>query len=459
MEPRVRSLIPAGLATIMPQTAQRVRQLEDTLLATLSRWGYQEIILPTFEYLDVLSAGLEADVIEKCYKFADRTTGRILLLRPDVTAQVARIVAMGMLGAHVPLRLCYRTTVFRYEPEHAGREREIFQAGAELIGLDGVSADGEIIALMMECLREIGLTDFTISLGHVGFFKGLLAKSGLSPEGQKRAEQAAAKKDLPKLEDVLAKERVPPKRARALLRAPGLYGREDVLEEGRVLAGRNPELRATLDRLAQVYRLIEAAGMKDHLLLDLGEFRGFDYYDGVVFDVFANGLGCELGGGGRYNHLIGRFGRELPSTGFALDVDRLFRARQRVGNGVLPERPDALVVAPARQGHRVFQVAQALRNAGLRVIQGTMPARAGNGGRAALAAALKEGQGLYPSAVVLLGMPRLAADEALVVSGLAPGPGTTGPRPPSATRLVKKPVKIQDLPRLLKSLLKQGERP
>lgn len=449
VEQHVRSLIPAGLATILPQTAQRVRRLEDTLLATLVRWGYQEIILPTFEYLDVLSTGLELDVIEQCYKFADRTTGRILLLRPDATAQVARIVAMGMLGSRVPLRLCYRTTVFRYEPEHAGREREIFQVGAELIGPDDVSADGEIIALMADCLRKIGLTDFTISLGHVGFLKGLLAKSGLSAEGQKRAEQAAAKKDLPKLEEVLIKGRVSSRRARSILQAPGLYGREEVLEEGRALAGRDQALRTTLDRLSHVYWLLEAAGMKDHLVLDLGELRGFDYYDGVVFDVFADGLGCELGGGGRYNHLIGRFGRDLHSTGFALDVDRVFRARQRVENGGAPPGPDAFVLAPPGQRDLVFRVSKLLREAGCCVVQGVLPVWAGNGDRTVDAAA-KEGQGLGPSAMVLLGLSSLGADEALVLTGFAPGSGQTDRRISPVKRLTKRTVKIKDLPRLIR---------
>ena len=97
----------------------------------------------------------------------------MLLLRPDVTAQIARIVAMGMVGSQMPLRLCYRTTVFRHEPEHAGREREIFQVGVELIGIDSVAADAEMIALMSDCLEQLGLHDFKISLGHVGFFKGL----------------------------------------------------------------------------------------------------------------------------------------------------------------------------------------------------------------------------------------------------------------------------------------------
>lgn len=434
-----RSLVPTGMSTILPQNAERVRRLEDTLLKSLSRWGYREIIPPAFEYLDVLATGLEPELIEKCYTFADRTTGRILLLRPDVTAQIARIVAMGMMGAGLPLRLCYRTTVFRHEPEHAGREREIFQVGAELIGVDDVTMDGEIIALMVDGLRQLGLTAFTISLGHVGFFKALLTRSGLSAEGQKRAEQAAARKDLPRLEELLAQERVPKRVAKAILQAPGLYGQGEVLDRGLALAGQDPELRAALDRLARVYRLLTFSGVKEHLMLDLGEFRGFDYYDGVIFEVFADGIGCELGGGGRYNHLIGRFGRDLPSTGFAFDVDRLFQALERVENE--PSRPaaDLLIVPTAHDESQLFRVAQMLRDGGCRVIQGVARGRSGE----TVQAAVEEGRSLGVSAVVLLGVRNLGPDEALVVTRLSTGARRNGPPAP-----VRQTVKVKDLPTL-----------
>jgi len=439
MKKHERSLIPVGMSTILPHTARRVRHLEDTLLTVLHRWGYQEIIPPTFEYLDVLSAGLEPEVIEKCYKFADRTTGRILLLRPDVTAQIARIVAMGMVGPSVPLRLCYRTTVFRYEPEHAGREREIFQVGAELIGVDDVASDGEIIALMIECLKQLGLQKFKIALGHPGFFKALLARSGMSPDGQKRAEQAAARKDLPRLEEILTQERVPKRSAQAILEAPGLYGQEEVLDRGRALAGRDRELRAALERLTQVHRLLGAAGMHDLLLLDLGEFRGFDYYDGVVFDVFTDGVGYELGGGGRYNHLIGRFGRDLPSTGFALDVDRLFRAMERVEDGLPHARAEFLISATARHADRVFQVAQMLRQKGCRVVQAVLRSPDSD----EIQRAVEEGRRVGALAVVILGSPRAASDEALVVTGVSTSLNRKG-----SMKLTPQKVKIKDLPGL-----------
>ena len=408
---RERSLVPVGMATILPHAAKQVRRLEEQLLAQVNRWGYDEIILPTFEYLDVLAPGLEPELIEHCYQFVDRTTGRTLLLRPDATAQIARTVAMGLTGTTLPLRLSYRTSVFRYQREHAGRGREIFQVGAELIGLDDVTSDSEVVGLMIECLHTIGLQSFKVSLGHVGFIKALLMRSGLSAQGQKLAEQAVARKDLPRLEEVLASERISKKAVRTIREAPELYGQGEVLARGRVLAGGDASLAAPLERLAQVYHLLCAAGHQDSLLLDLGEFRGFDYYDGVVFDVFAEGMGAELGGGGRYDHLIGRFGRPMPSTGFGLDVDRLFRTVEFPEEGSVTGRVDYLVVAPRRAIQLLATVAAQLRQARSRVVQQTI-----KGSDASLvSAAVTAGLAQQAAAVVVVGAPGMGHDEVLVV--------------------------------------------
>ena len=364
-----RSLIPIGTATLLPDTAQRVRRLEEQLLADLAGWGYREIILPTFEYLDVLSVGLAPEVLEKCYKFADWTTGRILVLRPDITAQIARIVAMDMGGGGLPLRLSYRTTVFRYEPEHAGREREVFQVGVELIGSDEAYSDAEILILLMESLKNIGLPEFKISLGHVGFFKALLVQSGLSDEGRKQAEIAVAHKDLPRLEHLMAEERISRKKARVILEAAGRCGQHDVLEWGRSVAGKEKALTQPLERLAKVHELLQLAGFQEHILIDLGEFRGFDYYDGVVFDVFTASLGFELGGGGRYDHLLGKFGRNLPSTGFGLDMDRVFAALDPNGSQLSSPNLPVLVVGQEKTYGQTFRLSQRLRCEGIQVIQ------------------------------------------------------------------------------------------
>ncbi|MFM7840903.1 MAG: ATP phosphoribosyltransferase regulatory subunit, partial [Nitrospira sp.] len=166
-------------------------------------------------------------------------------------------------------------------------------------------------------------------------------------------------------------------------------------------------------------------------LIDLGEFRGFDYYDGVVFEVFAKGLGCELGGGGRYNHLVGRFGRDLPSTGFAFDMDRLFQAMEAGGNSLTKPATDFFLSAPEQAGNRLFRAAQTLRGAGYGVVQGTLE-KAGEEG---LCRAAQEGCTLRASVTAVVGLSSLGADQALVLAA----PSSTG----------RKKILIKDLSALL----------
>ena len=432
LDTTTRSLIPIGMTTLLPDAAERVRHLERVLFEGFAQWGYREIIPPTFEYLDVLSAGLPVDILETCYKVADWTTGRILVLRPDVTAQIAKIVAIGMAGRRLPLRLSYRSTVFRYEPEHAGREREVFQLGVELIGADDASMDAEILTLLIESLKAVGLSGFKISLGHVGFYQALLAQSGMSEQGRKQAELAASHKDLPKLERILKTERVSSKQARPILEAPGRYGREEVLQWGRAIAGRHARLLAPIKRLTDVYALLDAAGVKEHLLLDLGEFRGFDYYDGVVFDVFSDNVGRELGGGGRYNRLIGQFGQDLPSTGFALDLDRLFHAFDGGEEKWEVAPPSVLVAAPSSHFGRAFQTSQLLRSYGLVVYQETVPRWNSNRLRTIRTRVGTAGV----SWAVMVGVPTVSSREAMVIGK-------------KAKAKTSRTVRLQDLPNLI----------
>jgi ATP phosphoribosyltransferase regulatory subunit len=297
--------------------------------------------------------------------------------------------------------------------------------GAELVGVDDVTGDYEIISLLIECLQAIGLRSFTIAVGHVGFIKGLLMRSGLSPQGQKRAEQAAAKKDLPRLEELLASERIAKAAAKAIREAPELTGHEAVLERGRVLAAGEPALTAPPDRLAQVYHLLCAAGHRDSILLDLGEFRGFDYYDGVVFDVFAPGVGAELGGGGRYDHLIGRFGRDLPSTGFALDVDHLFRAVEMPQPGVDGPRLDYVVAGLRRSMRTVIEIADTLRRTQRRVVQVVIKGSE----HTLLSNALEAAQAQGAHALIVIGAPGMDQDHVAYFEKLGGADGRRNGRP------------------------------
>jgi ATP phosphoribosyltransferase regulatory subunit len=363
-----RPMLPKGMATFLPEAAVHKRQIEETVLSVFLSWGYQEVIPPIFEYLDVIGLGMGEDLLEKGYKVVDRANGRLMLLRPDITPQIARMAAMLMSNAPKPLRLCYRANVFRHEEEHAGRARELFQIGGELIGLEGPEADAEVITIAIESLRKIGLVDFKIALGQVEFFRGLMNGMDLTSDLQKQVHRAVVRKDRSKLIQVLTEANLSDHKVRQITSILSLFGQEEVIEQAWGLATFSA-CRSALSRLREVYRILISAGWKDHLLIDLAEIRGFDYYTGIIFEVFAKDLGVPLGRGGRYDSLIEKFGSPCPSTGFAYDVEQLQWAWQKTV-GPVPGIPvDVLVLETQRDMVRLFRMAKTIREKGYRVIQ------------------------------------------------------------------------------------------
>ena len=371
---KTRSMLPKGVATFTPEATFRKRLIEESLIQVFMQWGYQEVITPLFEYLDVISSGLSEELIEKGYKLVDRSNGRLMLLRPDVTPQIARMVAMLMSDQPKPLRLCYRANVYRHEEEHAGRSREIFQIGGELIGLEGSQADAEVIAIAVESLLRVGLKDFKIALGHTEFFRGILDDLKVPPETRHRIRMAVSRKDITGLREMIKDEKIPSRKARALLEMPLLFGGIDAIQKARILTD-GPFCQRALIRIREVYDLIDSIGFKDFLLIDLSEVRGFDYYTGIVFEVFVKDMGYAVGRGGRYDELIGRFGEPCPSTGFAFDIDQVQSAwQQHLSMESQTAHPhfygaDLLVADSKRRSTRLFQMAGAARKEGVRVIQ------------------------------------------------------------------------------------------
>ncbi|MGH7274523.1 MAG: ATP phosphoribosyltransferase regulatory subunit, partial [Nitrospiria bacterium] len=322
------------------------------------------------------------------YKFVDRSNGRVMILRPDVTPQIARMVALLMADHPKPIRLCYSANVFRYEEEHAGREREILQIGAELIGPQDVEADAEVIALVVEVLKQLGLAHFRIAIGQIGFFKGLLQEMGVPEREHLQIQKAVAGRDAARLVQILEGLAFGKKQVQKIVGLLELFGKEDVFDRARRLAkfsltpsgvggyGAQASLDA-LARLQEIYRLLKKYGLSDKLLVDLSEVRGFGYYSGMVFEVFAEGVGYELGGGGRYDHLISQFGEDLPSTGFALHVDRLQQAlnypHKSASGGDRSAVPalaaDILLIDCAGNSGEGIRLCQMLRQKGLSVIR------------------------------------------------------------------------------------------
>lgn len=317
-----KTMIPKGVATFLPEGTLRRRTIERDILSAFERRGYQELTPPIFEYLDVFSLGVGEEILDSAYKFVDRATGRIMVLRPDVTPQIARIASTLLIDQPRPLRLCYSANVFRHQEEYAGREREIFQIGGELIGPCDAEADAEMISLTIEILQKLGLKNFRITLGQMAFTQGILRRFEANPSFFKKVLHCVSKKEASQLESLLKEEALDEKTRLEVLSLLDLFGGEEVLARAADLTD-DPACRSGLDRLQSVYDRLKAAGYREYLLIDLGEVRGFDYYTGTIFEIFSDGIGSELGGGGRYDRLLEKFGAASASTGFALYIERI----------------------------------------------------------------------------------------------------------------------------------------
>jgi ATP phosphoribosyltransferase regulatory subunit len=313
---RTTSLPPGALDLTGPAALAR-RRLQRASAEVLERAGYQELLPPTFEYEEVFLRAGGPEVADHLIRFTDRD-GRILALRYDFTASLARVVATTFRGAPRPLRLSYFGNVFRQDPERGGRPRETLQAGAELLGQGDLAADVEVLRLTLNLARAMGLRDFQVNLGHVG----VLAPGLSALEAEQRAEvwRWIDRKDRGNLSRALTG--LGPE-VQALGHLPFVIGRRDAVEQA--LRDAPAPVRPGLEHLL---RLDEALSPEEraHVVYDLGEVRGLDYYTGIHFELFITGAGRAAGAGGRYDELMSRFGLATPAVGVSLDLDTIAEA-------------------------------------------------------------------------------------------------------------------------------------
>ncbi|HLE43153.1 MAG TPA: ATP phosphoribosyltransferase regulatory subunit, partial [Methylomirabilota bacterium] len=219
------SQLPTGVKIYLPDEAARLRGLQERLMGVFRLWGFREVLTPTYEFFDVLAVGTDPALQERMFKFVDRETGRMLALRADVTPQIARIAATRLRDHPKPYRLAYRTNVFRYDEPRVGRQREFYQAGVELIGLDKPEADAEMIAMAIESFRAAGLGRFQIEVGQVEFVRGIMEGLGVEREVARGLRDALRRKDAAELERLVGELRVSSATAAVLLALPTLHGR------------------------------------------------------------------------------------------------------------------------------------------------------------------------------------------------------------------------------------------
>ncbi len=354
--------IPPGVQCFVGDEARRRRRIEKTAVSVFEGWDYEEIIPPLFDYADVFTG--EA-LSAKTYSFVGRD-GSVLALRPDFTSLLAKIASGRLRERPAPIRLYYSGEVVRYEPPKAGRQSELFQTGLEHLGGDPRAADAEVLTIAAECLERLGVRGFVLTLGHVGVFTGLLAGSGLDGARLEQLRERVEAKDADGVRRALVGADLTPEAKGALERLATLAGGPEVLDEAAEGLACCPAATEAVGELRTVSEALVRAGLGSHVAVDLGEVSELDYYTGLVFRVFAPGLGFEVGGGGRYDTLLARFGRPLPAVGFMLGLDRvaLLLARQN------EEPKSALATAETITGPDLGEAlaeARARRAAGVRV--------------------------------------------------------------------------------------------
>lgn len=315
--------IPPGTRDILPDEMRELRALSTALLDTFQRYGYGEVWTPTMEYEDVLVQG-DDRAAGASYRLFDEN-GQVLVLRSDMTIPIARLVATRFSETDGPLRFCYLSHAYRAVTPQRGQQREFLQAGIELIGADAPDGTVEVIEVLSAALDAAGLTRARIGLGDAGLYPGLLAAVGVGSEPATRVLGALERHDFVDLERQVADLDLPPDRQRTLVAIPQLRGGPGVIERALEIGG--DDVRKATQRLRDVAAGVDERRLADRVIFDLGLVRDLGYYTGAIFDVYDPALGHVIGGGGRYDELLGRFGRPRPACGFGLFVERLHVAQ------------------------------------------------------------------------------------------------------------------------------------
>jgi ATP phosphoribosyltransferase regulatory subunit len=320
--------IPSGTRDVLPEETREVRAITDALRRVYERHGYGEVYTPALEYESVLA---RADMAEArpAYRVFDES-GDVLVLRSDMTVPIARVVATRYGSSEPPLRFCYFAHCYRGVRPQRGQPRELLQAGIELIGSPAPQGTAEALTVLCHSLDATGLKDYRIGLGDASLFPSLMASLRVPEASRAGLLEALVMRDFVGLERTLAECGVAGEAAELLLEVPQRRGGQDVLTDVPAAAAE------AVTGLRQVHELLEP-GVAARVIFDLGLVRNIGYYTGAVFDVYDPALGAPIGGGGRYDELLGRFGRPLPAVGFALGIDRLHiaLAGEERGTGAL----------------------------------------------------------------------------------------------------------------------------
>lgn len=326
---------PEGVRDIYGEEYAKKLAAEGLIRQQLNLYGYQDIQTPTFEFFDVFSKEIGTTPSKELYKFFDKE-GNTLVLRPDFTPSMARCAAKYFMEEDVPIRFCYVGNTFTNTGNLQGKLKEVTQMGAELMGDGSVEADGEMIALVIETLKASGLKEFQVSIGEMEYFKGLCAQAGLDEETELDLRDFISGKNIFGAEELLAEKGLAKENIAMILKTTDCFGNAEALQEARKLAD-NPRSLQAVSRLEKLYQVLCHYGVEKYISFDLGMLSKYNYYTGVIFKAYTYGVGDAIVKGGRYDRLLGYFGKNSPAIGFMVVIDDLLQALNR-------QKSDALSV-------------------------------------------------------------------------------------------------------------------
>ncbi len=318
---------PEGVRDIYGKEYANKQNIQKLFGEILHRYGYQAIQTPTFEFFDVFSREIGTTPSKELYKFFDKE-GNTLVLRPDFTPSIARCAAKYFMDETIPLRFCYSGNNFINTSDLQGKLKETTQMGAELLGDASPEADAEMLAMLVEALRNAGLQEFQVSVGQIEYFKGLCANAALDEETELALREFISNRNEFGAQELLLEKNIPADSVKALLSVNSLFGTYDILDKALACAD-NQRSRNAIMHLKQVYELLKVYGVDQYISFDLAMVSKYNYYTGIIFRAYTYQAGSAIAKGGRYDNLLEKFGKPAPATGFVVMIDDLVSALTR----------------------------------------------------------------------------------------------------------------------------------
>ena len=353
-------ITPEGTKDLLFNECITRQNIENKIHAIFKSGGYSELITPCIEFYDVFTHNSSHFSQEKLFKLMG-CKGRILVLRPDNTVPIARIVATRLKDAVLPMRLYYNQCVFNMAPSLKGKSAQVVQTGIELIGSSSKMADLEVISTAINVLSSCGNGDYSLEIGDIRFFQELVRKLEVSDEEKETIRNYIKAKNYPALNDFL--DNIGDNQViQALKRLPGLFGGEEVFGKASQLFS-DEKIDTILSDLKELYNKISKIAGKGKITVDLGMVNKTDYYTGVIIRGYLEGYGEEVLSGGRYDKLIADFGYDIPATGFAVNVDAVMSVEMKK-NSVTDKSIDAIIYAENGFEIEALHAANKLRQEG-----------------------------------------------------------------------------------------------